>query len=112
MTRPLRFAMVTTFYPPYSFGGDAIAIRRHARALVRRGHEVTVIHDVDTYVAMSDGHVAPDPKGESDGIRVHGLESRLGVISPVSPSSSRSAESGGTAQLQPVSMQGEPGRRR
>ena len=24
-TRPLRVCMVTTFYPPYNFGGDGIA---------------------------------------------------------------------------------------
>jgi hypothetical protein len=47
--RPLRFAMVTTFYPPFNFGGDGIAVQRLSRALVQRGHEVTVIHDVDAY---------------------------------------------------------------
>ena len=45
--RSLRIAMFTTFYPPYSFGGDAIGIQRMARALVARGHAVTVIHDID-----------------------------------------------------------------
>jgi glycosyltransferase involved in cell wall biosynthesis len=83
MTRPVRFAMVTTFYPPSSFGGDAIAIQRHARALVRRGHEVTVIHDVDVYRALADGPVGPAPVAEPDGVRVIELESRLGVISPI-----------------------------
>ena len=43
----LRFCMVTTFYPPHSFGGDAIAVQRLARALVRRGHEVSVVSDRD-----------------------------------------------------------------
>jgi len=83
MTRPLRFAMLTTFYPPHSFGGDAIAIRRQARALVKRGHEVTVIHDVDTYTALSDSPRPPPPETDSDGVTVHGLESRCGVISPI-----------------------------
>ena len=31
----LRFCMVTTFYPPRSFGGDAVAVQSLARALVR-----------------------------------------------------------------------------
>ncbi len=33
----LRFCMITTFYPPWHFGGDAIGTQRLARALVRRG---------------------------------------------------------------------------
>ena len=41
----LRIAMLTTFYPPYNFGGDGIGVQRLATALVRRGCEVTVIHD-------------------------------------------------------------------
>ena len=32
---PLRFCMVTTFYPPWSFGGDGVAVRRLAEALSR-----------------------------------------------------------------------------
>ena len=43
----LRFCMLTTFYPPYAFGGDAIGIQRLSRALVRRGHQVTVVHDAE-----------------------------------------------------------------
>ena len=43
----LRIAMVTTFYPPYNFGGDGVYVQRLARALVRRGHHVEVIHDTD-----------------------------------------------------------------
>ena len=46
---PLRFCLLTTFYPPFNFGGDGIDVQRTARALVRRGHHVTVVHDVDAY---------------------------------------------------------------
>lgn len=45
----LRFCLVTTFYPPYHFGGDAIFVHRLARALASRGHSVDVIHSVDAY---------------------------------------------------------------
>jgi glycosyltransferase involved in cell wall biosynthesis len=45
----MRIAHVTTFYPPYNFGGDGIVVQRFARALARRGHEVTVVHDIDTF---------------------------------------------------------------
>ena len=45
----MRFCMVTTYYPPYHFGGDAIYVRALSRALVSLGHEVEVMHCVDTY---------------------------------------------------------------
>ena len=32
-----RFAMLTTFYPPHHFGGDAIFIKRLVHSLARRG---------------------------------------------------------------------------
>lgn len=47
--RPLRFCMVTTFYPPYHFGGDAMFVYRLSEALAERGHEVDVVHSVDAY---------------------------------------------------------------
>jgi glycosyltransferase involved in cell wall biosynthesis len=45
----LRFALVTTFYPPYHFGGDAVFVQRLAGALASAGHAVDVIHSVDAY---------------------------------------------------------------
>jgi len=41
--------MITTFYPPYSFGGDAIFVERLSSELARRGHHVEVIHCEDSY---------------------------------------------------------------
>src|SRR6266545_4423086 len=41
--------MVTTFYPPYHFGGDAVLVYRLSEALAERGHSVDVIHSVDAY---------------------------------------------------------------
>lgn len=77
--RPLRFCHVTTFYPPYNFGGDGIAIRRLSEALVRRGHEVTVIHDKDAFDSLNPGD---DPTPPADGeIRRIGLESRSSRVS-------------------------------
>ena len=80
--RPLRFCMLTTFYPPYHFGGDAMGVQRLSRALVRRGHHVTVIHDADAYRMLHDG---PDPVDawEPDGLRVVRLESKLGAAGAV-----------------------------
>ena len=39
-----RFCLVTTFYPPSSFGGDGIFVRNLARELARRGHEIGRAH--------------------------------------------------------------------
>ena len=76
---PLNIAMLTTFYPPYNFGGDGIGIRRLAVALADRGHTITVVHDVDAYVTQAGCEPAPidmDPR-----ITVIGLTSSLGMLS-------------------------------
>jgi glycosyltransferase involved in cell wall biosynthesis len=78
---PLRFCLLTTFYPPFSFGGDGIDVQRTARALVRRGHQATVVHDVDAYHWLA-GRTPPPQPVDQDGVEVIGLRSRLGVLSP------------------------------
>ena len=52
MAEPLSFCMVTTFYPPHHFGGDAMHAYRLSNALARRGHAVTVVHSEDAYRAL------------------------------------------------------------
>lgn len=59
---PLRIAMVTTFYPPYNFGGDGIYVQRLAGALHARGHHVEVIHDTDGYRMLAGHDPAPGPE--------------------------------------------------
>ena len=39
-----RFCLLSTFYPPWSFGGDGVQVERLAHALGDAGHEVTVVH--------------------------------------------------------------------
>jgi glycosyltransferase involved in cell wall biosynthesis len=41
--------MTTTFYPPYHIGGDAVHVRILAEELVKKGHEVHIIHLLDSY---------------------------------------------------------------
>ena len=80
MSGALRFCMISTFYPPYSYGGDGITLQRLARALVRAGHDVTVVHDADAYRAL--GH--PDPvvrQADDDGVNVVTLRSALPMLS-------------------------------
>ena len=66
--RGLRFCFITTFYPPYNFGGDGIAIQRMAQALVQRGHHVTVIHDVDAFNLMNATGEITTPAHDDNGI--------------------------------------------
>lgn len=75
----VRIAMLTTFYPPYHFGGDAIGVQRLATALADRGCAVTVIHDEDAYLMRAGSEpqrAGPDPK-----LNVVGLRSRLPTAS-------------------------------
>jgi glycosyltransferase involved in cell wall biosynthesis len=74
--------MITTFYPPYSFGGDAIYVHRLCAELVKRGHDVDVIHCADSY-HLFDPSVSQRALPASDGIRQHKLSSRFGALSPL-----------------------------
>jgi len=78
----MRFAMVTTFYPPYSFGGDGTYVRALSRLLATMGHEVDVVHCADAFELLNHGPpiatAAHDP-----GVRVHSLRSGLGALSPL-----------------------------
>ena len=82
MGRPLRFCMITTFYPPYNFGGDGIFVYRLANELAKLGHKVDVIHCKDSYLWLQPS----GPKGDflnHSNVTVHGLKSRLGLLSPL-----------------------------
>ena len=68
----LRFLMVTTFYPPYHLGGDAVHVQYLARALASKGHEVHVEFSPAAYGlkrplkdARADDH--------DDGVYVHAI---------------------------------------
>jgi glycosyltransferase involved in cell wall biosynthesis len=75
VTPSLRFVQVTTFYPPYSFGGDGAYVHRLSHALADAGHEVDVLHSVDAYRLFHPAE--PDIAWPSHpGVTVHGLRSR------------------------------------
>ncbi|MEZ5571491.1 MAG: glycosyltransferase family 4 protein [Halioglobus sp.] len=80
--RSLRFCMITTFYPPYNFGGDGIFVQRLAEALVARGHRVTIIHCIDAY-RLGGGKEPTAPVVHEPNIEVHALESGGGILSPL-----------------------------
>ncbi|MBP9898538.1 MAG: glycosyltransferase family 4 protein [Gemmatimonadales bacterium] len=78
----MRFLMVCTFYPPYSFGGDAISIREWSQALVRRGHHVTVVHAAEAFTALHPDPLPPQSSTPDDaGIEVIALQSRWPTLS-------------------------------
>ncbi|MGH8064825.1 MAG: glycosyltransferase family 4 protein [Candidatus Entotheonellia bacterium] len=73
---------LTTFYPPYSFGGDAMYIYRLAHALGDGGHHVDVIHCVDSYYLLHPAE--PEIKfADHPNVTTHRLHSRFGWLSPV-----------------------------
>src|SRR3954452_3622191 len=77
----MRFCMATTFYPPWSFGGDAIQVRRLTHALANRGHDVTVVHSREGYAAMA-GRPPEGPEDDHPGVTVVGIDAGLGAASP------------------------------
>ncbi len=74
--------MVTTFYPPYSFGGDAMYIYRLTNELAKRGHFVDVFHCVDAYRVLEKKTPTADFPNHPN-VKVHKLESRAGFLSPL-----------------------------
>ena len=82
MPRTLRFCHFATFYPPYSFGGDALYVFRLANSLASRGHEVDVVHCADSYNLLA-GRTSLSPLPHHPGVTVHTLRSRLGRLSPL-----------------------------
>lgn len=82
MERPLKFCHLSTFYPPYSFGGDALSVYHLSNALARRGHDVDVIHCADSFHVLHPGQ----PSGQftaHPNVAVHTLRSRWGSLSPL-----------------------------
>ena len=74
--------MITTFYPPYNFGGDGIFVHRLSNELARRGHTVDVIHCRDSFILMS-GKKTEKTYSDHPNVTVHGLKSAMGSLSPI-----------------------------
>ncbi len=75
----LKIAMLTTFYPPYSYGGDAIGVERLASAMAKQGHHITVVHDIDAYHTLCDDILPEITPAEN--IKVIGLRSNISLVS-------------------------------
>jgi glycosyltransferase involved in cell wall biosynthesis len=68
----LRFCMLTTFYPPWNFGGDGIQVQRLVHALADRGHRVTVVCSPLVHRILARTRAEPPPP--HPGVEVIGLE--------------------------------------
>jgi glycosyltransferase involved in cell wall biosynthesis len=83
MDRPLRFCMITTFYPPYHFGGDAVFVQQLSNELAMRGHQVDVVHCKDAYYVRGGQQPSTTTYRDHPNVTVHTLESPLGFFSPL-----------------------------
>lgn len=74
--------MVSTFYPPYNFGGDGMHIYRLSNELARRGHSVDVFYCEDSYL-MLNGQPPTGVFQNHERVHLHPLRSGLGMLSPL-----------------------------
>ncbi|MGH9672604.1 MAG: glycosyltransferase family 4 protein [Bryobacteraceae bacterium] len=82
MSRKLRFLHITTFYPPYNFGGDGLFVYRLCQALGEAGHEVHVIHCVNSYEMFRSARPEIEfPHARN--VTVTSLRSALGWLAPL-----------------------------
>ena len=79
----MRFGMITTFYPPFSYGGDANYVRSLARALVEKGHEVEVIASTQAYLVRSKEEDDLVASTWDEGVKVHRLRHPAGLLAPL-----------------------------
>ena len=79
----MRFCLLTTFFPPMHFGGDAIFLASLANLLVEAGHHVEVVHCADSYELLR-GAVQPSPFPLHKKVIVHTLRSPFKTLAPLS----------------------------
>lgn len=83
MGATLNFCMLTTFYPPFHFGGEAAYVYNLSNALAERGHSVTVVHCVDSYNTLTSAGPRAGDFPHHPNVTVIPLQSRLGRVSPL-----------------------------
>ena len=77
----LRICLITAFYPPYHTGGCGIHVYQLSNLLAAQGHQVEVIHCVDSYftkrLTRQKGHYEKHAN-----LKVHPIKSEVGRIAP------------------------------
>lgn len=81
MDKPLKFCMISTFYPPFNFGGDGMHIYRLSNELAKRGHSIDIFHCEDSFL-MLNGKPPTSDFPNHPNIKVYGLKSGKGFLSP------------------------------
>lgn len=79
----LKFLMVNSFYPPYHYGGADVQVYFLANELARMGHEVHVVHCIDSYY-LKRKEKPSEVYPYDEYVRLHPLKSYAGAVSPVS----------------------------
>ncbi len=79
----LKFCMVTSFYPPYHFGGDGMFVYRLSEALAEAGHQVDVVHSIDAFRMQKDA-VPAEGFTHHPNITLHPLKSPHPALSVLS----------------------------
>lgn len=82
ITSPLRFCMITTFYPPCHFGGDGVFVYRLSNELAKLGHTVEVIHCLDAYRILARKEPSLSYSNHPN-VKVHSIRSGFGWLSPL-----------------------------
>ncbi len=93
----MTFCMLTTFFGPHSFGGDAAFVDRLSRALARRGHDVHVIYCRDAF-DISRGDQEPRPYDVPPGVTIHALTQSIRPALAAGDASDRAADFEGAAR--------------
>lgn len=77
----MRICMLTTFYPPYHTGGCGIHVHQLSNLLAQQGHQVEVLHCLDSYFAKRDTKQRGSYEKHIN-LKVHRIESGLGPMAP------------------------------
>ena len=74
-----RILMVTTYYPPYHLGGDALHVKLLTKELTKAGHDVYVVHLLDPfYIKRGREAVKEPPEPDS---HIFSIKSPYGSLS-------------------------------
>lgn len=77
-----KFVLFSTFYPPYHLGGDATHVENLANTLSKIGHEVHVVHILDSYnFKKGNTEVKCKTEIEVNDVTIHRLKSSFGNLS-------------------------------
>lgn len=68
----MKFCMITSFFGRHSFGGDSVYVERLSAALLRRGHEVHVVHSSGAF-GITRGRQPLRTYQPPQGLRIHDL---------------------------------------